>query len=86
VVTTTFTLDPTNPYTHTDGPAADQNGLNISVEKNIIENENETHIKSFFFVLSSIVADSCTITKQRLLSTQKSVNNESSSAFTTREN
>jgi hypothetical protein len=46
---TTFTLDATNPYTHTDGPAADQNGLNLSRSKNIIENENETHIKSFFF-------------------------------------
>jgi hypothetical protein len=35
----------------------------ISVEKNIIENENETHIKIFFSFVSSIVADSCTITK-----------------------
>nr|WP_309757213.1 DUF6452 family protein [Flavobacterium sp.] len=46
---TTFTLDATNPYTHTDGPAADQKWIKfISVEKNIIENENETHIKIFF--------------------------------------
>ncbi len=46
---TTYTLDATNPYTHTDGPAADQKWIRfISVEKNIIENENETHIKIFF--------------------------------------
>jgi hypothetical protein len=57
---------PQHPYTHTDGPTADQNGLNLSREKNIIENENETHIKSFLVFLSSIVADSCTITKQLL--------------------
>ena len=46
---TTFTLDATNPYTHTDGAAADQKWIKlISVKKNIIENENETHIKIFF--------------------------------------
>lgn len=46
---TNFTLDPTVPYAHTDGPAADQKWIKfISVEKIIIENENETHIKIFF--------------------------------------
>ena len=46
---TNFTLDPTNPYTHTDPIAANQKWIKfISVEKNNIENENETHIKIFF--------------------------------------
>ena len=44
-----FTLDPTTPYTHTDPIAANQKWIKfISVEKNNIENENETHIKIFF--------------------------------------
>jgi hypothetical protein len=44
-----FTLDPTNPYTHTDATAANQKWIKfISVEKSNIENENETHIKIFF--------------------------------------
>lgn len=44
-----FTLDPTTPYTHTDATAANQKWIKfISVEKNNIENENETHIKIFF--------------------------------------
>ena len=44
-----FTFDPTAPYTHTDPVAASQKWIKfISVEKNIIENENETHIKIFF--------------------------------------
>jgi hypothetical protein len=44
-----FTLDPTTPYTHTDASAANQKWIKfISVEKNNIENENETHIKIFF--------------------------------------
>ena len=46
---TIFTLDPTNPYTHTDATAANQKWIKfISVEKSNIENENETHIKIFF--------------------------------------
>ena len=46
---TNFTLDPTTPYTHTDPVAASQKWIKfISVEKNSIENENETHIKIFF--------------------------------------
>jgi hypothetical protein len=43
---TIFTLNPTNPYTHT---IADDKWIKyISVEKSNIENENETHIKIFF--------------------------------------
>ena len=46
---TIFTLDPTNPYTHTDATTANQKWIKfISVEKSNIENENETHIKIFF--------------------------------------
>lgn len=46
---TIFSLDPTTPFTHTDGPAADQKWIKfISVEKNNIEFENETHLKIFF--------------------------------------
>ena len=46
---TIFTLDPTNPYTHTDATTANVKWIKfISVEKNNIENENETHIKIFF--------------------------------------
>jgi hypothetical protein len=46
---TIFTLDPTNPYTHTDAAVADTKWIkHISVEKSNIENENETHIKIFF--------------------------------------
>ena len=46
---TIFTLDPTNPYTHTDATAANQKWIKfISIEKSNIENENETHIKIFF--------------------------------------
>lgn len=46
---TNFTLDPTNPYTHTDPVAPNQKWMKfISVEKNNIVNENETHIKIFF--------------------------------------
>jgi hypothetical protein len=44
-----FTLDPTNPFTHTDAAVADQKWIKyISVEKSNIVNENETHIKIFF--------------------------------------
>jgi hypothetical protein len=43
---TIFTLNPTNPYTHTI--AADKWIKYISVEKSNIENENETHLKIFF--------------------------------------
>ncbi|MFV8443144.1 DUF6452 family protein [Flavobacterium sp. LB2P44] len=46
---TIFTLNPTNPYTHTDATAANQKWMKfISVEKSNIENENEIHIKIFF--------------------------------------
>ena len=46
---TIYTLDPTTPYTHSDGAAADQKWIKfISAEKSNIENENETHIKIFF--------------------------------------
>lgn len=46
---TIFTLDPINPYTHTDAAVADKKWIQyISVEKSNIENENETHIKIFF--------------------------------------
>ena len=46
---TTFTLNPINPYTHTDAAVADKKWIqHISVEKSNIENENETHIKIFF--------------------------------------
>ncbi|RTZ01905.1 hypothetical protein EKM02_04760 [Flavobacterium sp. RSP49] len=46
---TIFTLDPTNPYTHTDATTANQKWIQfISVERSNIENENEIHIKIFF--------------------------------------
>ncbi|MEC5166651.1 hypothetical protein RCH18_002398 [Flavobacterium sp. PL11] len=46
---TVFTLDPINPYTHTDPIAVNQKWIKfISVEKNNIDSENETHIKIFF--------------------------------------
>ena len=46
---TNFILDPVNPYTHSDGAAADQKWIKfISVEKSNIVNENEAHIKIFF--------------------------------------
>jgi hypothetical protein len=46
---TLFTLDPINPYTHTDAAVADKKWIAyISVEKSNLENENETHIKIFF--------------------------------------
>ena len=46
---TIFSLNPTNPYTHTDATVPDQKWIQfISVEKSNIENENETHIKIFF--------------------------------------
>lgn len=46
---TLFTLNPTNPYNHTDATTADQKWIQfISVEQSNIENENEAHIKIFF--------------------------------------
>lgn len=46
---TIFSLDPTNPYTHTDGAVPDFLWIKaISVEKSNIENENETHVKIYF--------------------------------------
>ncbi len=46
---TLFTLNTTNPITHTDAATPDQKWIKyISVEKNNIDNENETHLKIFF--------------------------------------
>lgn len=46
---TVFSLNATNPYTHTDATVPDLLWIKaISVEKSNIENENETHIKIFF--------------------------------------
>lgn len=46
---TLFTLDPINPYKHTDAAVADKKWIAyISIEKSNLENENETHIKIFF--------------------------------------
>jgi len=46
---TLFTLNTSNPYTHTDAAVPDEKWIQyISVEKSNIENENETHIKIFF--------------------------------------
>lgn len=46
---TIFNLTPTNPYTLTDATVPDLLWIkSISVVKNNIENENETHIKIFF--------------------------------------
>lgn len=46
---TIFTLDPINPFTHTDATLAD--GLwieRIIITENNIDNENETHVKIYF--------------------------------------
>lgn len=44
-----FDFDPNNPYTHTSVPVTKEKWIQyISVEKNNIDNENETHIKIFF--------------------------------------
>lgn len=46
---TIFTLDPINPFTHTDATLAD--GLwmkQIIITENNIDNENETHVKIYF--------------------------------------
>lgn len=46
---TIFNLNPLNPYTLTDATVPDLLWIkSISVVKNNIENENETHIKIFF--------------------------------------
>lgn len=46
---TIYTLNPINPYIHTDADVADEKWIKfISVEKSNLENENETHIKIFF--------------------------------------
>ena len=46
---TIFTLNPTNPITHTDAAVPDLLWMKyISVEKYNIDNENETHLKIFF--------------------------------------
>jgi len=46
---TVFSLNATSPYTHTDATIPDLLWIKaISVEKNNIDNEYETHIKIFF--------------------------------------
>ena len=46
---TIFSLNPTNPYSHTDATIPDLLWIKaISVEKNNIVNENETHVKIYF--------------------------------------
>ena len=46
---TIFSLDPTNPYSHTDAAISDLLWIKaISVEKSNIVNENETHVKIYF--------------------------------------
>lgn len=46
---TVFTLDSTNPITHSDATVPDGLWMQyISVEERNIENENETHLKIFF--------------------------------------
>ncbi|HEX9150795.1 MAG TPA: DUF6452 family protein, partial [Flavobacterium sp.] len=46
---TLFTLNTSNPYTHTDAAIPDEKWIQyISVEKSNIDNENDTHIKIFF--------------------------------------
>ncbi|MDD5152084.1 MAG: DUF6452 family protein, partial [Flavobacterium sp.] len=46
---TVFLLNTTNPYIHSDATIPDLLWIKaISVEKNNIDNENETHIKIFF--------------------------------------
>jgi hypothetical protein len=46
---TIFSLDPTNPYSHTDAAIPDLLWMKaISVEKTNIDNENETHVKIYF--------------------------------------
>ena len=46
---TIFSLDPTNPYSHTDAAISDLLWIKaISVEKSNILNENETHVKIYF--------------------------------------
>ena len=46
---TIFSIDPTNPYSHTDATISDLLWIKaISVEKSNILNENETHVKIYF--------------------------------------
>lgn len=46
---TIFTLNPINPYTHTDATLADGLWIKaISIEKSNIENESKTHVKIYF--------------------------------------
>lgn len=46
---TVFTLNATNPYTHTDAAVPDLLWIKyISVEKSNIDTENETHVKIYF--------------------------------------
>jgi hypothetical protein len=46
---TTFSLDPTNPYSHTDATIPDLLWIkDIRIEKSNIVNENETHVKIYF--------------------------------------
>ncbi len=46
---TVFTLDPLNPFTHTDAAVADEKWIrHIAVKKSTIDNENETHLEIYF--------------------------------------
>lgn len=46
---TNFSLDPRNPFVHTDAATADLKWIEyLAVEKYIIANENETHFKIYF--------------------------------------
>ena len=46
---TIFSLDPTNPYSHTDATIPDLLWIkDIRIEKSNIVNENETHVKIYF--------------------------------------
>ena len=46
---TLYTLDPLQPYTHTDAATADQKWIQyIAVKKSAINNENETHLEIYF--------------------------------------
>lgn len=46
---TLYTLDPLQPYTHTDAAVADQKWIQyIAVKKSSINNENETHLEIYF--------------------------------------
>ncbi len=46
---TNYTLDPTNPFEHTDAATPDQKWIKVvNVSNSIIANENETHLEIYF--------------------------------------